>query len=167
MNIILDNLYVRFYKDNKVIDNFKLVLQEDYVNNKLFFRRTEKISDEDQPTVEIENPERDELIEKIKNKFEYKEEDDSYYYTVKENKMRKTFWLSPSNNDIGFMIDDQKGKDLELYIYSYDSSISYFEYSKNFSWLYTKDGFQCSYGECKFSKEKIDYFLNKLEEILQ
>lgn len=64
MNIILDNLYVRLYKGNKEIDNLKLTLQEDYVNNKLFFRKTEKISNEDQATVEIENPERDELIEK-------------------------------------------------------------------------------------------------------
>lgn len=62
----------------------------------------------------------------------------------------------------------KKNKIIENYLYQIDTNeLDYFEASQEKLWSLSNDELKCYIDNCESSKEKIDYFLNELEEILQ
>ncbi len=168
---ILKNLFLNIkYQDRE--ETFKLTLNEDYINDKLFNTSSEEIGDKKSKTLDVQDKE---LMEKIKAKYKY--QNNNYEYTINNNDITESIYFNDEIKTIKLIVDN--GHEMlerwDFYLekdrleYKSFKTDLYFYYKNN---KYIFIGNTGNNGEEKLdlhnkAHEKTDEFYSKLEQSLK
>lgn len=159
---LINNLYVKLYINNDEYE-IKLMFDEDYKNDNIFFFKKTKINDEKQ--IQVDNLNNSSLINIIKNKFNY--ENKIYTKTLKNDNYIENYNYY---EDINVLIIEILENNSIIEEWIYNMSLNYFTYTnykEKFSFNYELDNelTECLYGTCNNYSEKYMTLKNKLEKI--
>ncbi len=163
IDYILNNLYLKIYYDNKS-ETVKLTVTEDYINDNLVFKNDLGVY----TPGNTNKLQQDDIINTIKSKFGKEEE--NYVYNVNEKGYEKNFMYAPMTNSltITFLKNNEK---IEEWIYDIGTKvINYNNYKLNelyYSLTFYNEEYNCTYGECLETENKINEFKSMLEELLE
>lgn len=151
LKYIISNLFLELKFNDDIESTLKLSVIKSYSNNNLFAKDNKKISQK-----EI-NDFNDEVPEYIRNKFKYKEDDNSYYYEQKKEniKIKQTYFCDSKVFVVDEILDD--------YIDSYTYSETDLTYSRTTidgnvieEFVYNMENNNCVMMTC--NDDKIEHF---------
>ena len=155
---IIKNLYLEIDYGENGKENIKLNFIKDFANNKFFNNKENNIIEQENYNDKIE-------LEKIKNTFEQK--DGIFIYNDKKNNL--TFSYIEEANLLN-LISDSKSMSFEWYYYFDSKTLEYNEYQNQKlvnSFNYYDNDIVCNIENCVEDKEKIKYFYDSLNTILE
>ncbi len=158
-----NDLYLKIYYDN-YNEIIKLNFTQDYLNNKFFIIKNFRISKNDVLNNNI--PDNEKLINKIKEKFDYK--DNTYKFIIESNTNQIEILYNENTNTL--LCNKLKNQQLkeEYYLILDYNLITYTNYeNEKINYSFNYDGnFNCTFGTCNNVKSNLDSFYKILSTIL-
>lgn len=168
MEYLVKNLYLKVENKNDTF-SMKLILNRDYVNDNLFFKKKNSIGNSLNSTnVNSSNVmiNSELLISKIKDRFDYK--DNIYLFETKNTNVVKKFIFFEDSNTLYLNINNDSKQEEWYYNLQYgDITYSIVDKKMNpFKFVYSNSEFSCIEGECSLEQEKISIFIKEITSIL-
>lgn len=165
LDYILDNMYLKLSFENKIEVEIKINVNLEYTNNKLFVKKKDSISDEQNSK---ENNEIQEKDYELRNKLleVMTKDDDGYYrYTYKDD-INYTYTDGFGYDIVHISIGDDDSSIAIRYLSLPTSKIIRYHQSENgkniYSLSYQDGASSCTYGECEYIdvSQVLEYYLN-------
>lgn len=158
---LISNMFLEVESDNGEIFSIKLKLIKSYSNNKFFQKNTTSLEQEEINDLNSNIP------IYIKEKFNFNEDQHSYYFEeVQNNKKIKYTYFYDVNV---YIVEENNNEYMEKYIYSYPDDISYSRSNNKEEiieeFVYSISTKECITGKC--NNEVISYFSNQYLKELQ
>ncbi len=161
IELMLDNMYADITYGIDQVDTIKLNASRMYTNNKLFFKNTVKISNNepsnDSPQIDVP--------QKVKDNFILNDDKNQYILEYQEN--NKQFFIDYSTISNILVVEENENDTIEKYLWFLDSKTDYFIYylRKENEIIqeseYKNDEVSCLKGDCSNHQQKYKYFKDK------
>ena len=156
----IENLYAKIYFDNEEIE-IKLILQKDYINNKIFFSKKNSI-DNSNTKIKLSSKNNLQLIELIKETFELL--NNTYVKTIKTNNIEYNYFYTENTNTLTITMKQKNNILGELILDMNMNTITFYNNELNYIYYYSTLTHEqkCINGDC----EKDEKLLKKFELLL-